>query len=198
MAEGLLPRDERELRQLVEQIAPLLCPRTVEIMNDYVETAIEEQHAGTLWLHEHDDWNDQHSYRYGKPSVYGTVAEFLCQGKIETGRLGIWSFAHGYKEQVLEHIDGWISSPAGTFTVSVKHTYNNTTLGGYRLGDNYFPTDSKADILMIADLDTLNVYMFDYEAIKSYFRQHAVEGRDNSYCYRPMDDMLTCTKGKIL
>lgn len=196
-AAGLLPREVRELRDLVTRISPLLCPRGAELLNEYVEGAIAENGAGTLWLHEKDDWSDGHSYRYGRQSVYGTVGEWLGQGKLEANNC-IWSFDHSYEGQVLNHIDGHISSRNGTFAVTAKLTHHNQTLGGHRLGSDYFPVGSKADLVMLIDLDTLTVYLCDYYLLHEYFLAHAVEGRENNYCYRPIDDILSHSNGITL
>ncbi len=196
-AAGLLPWEVRELRDLVKKIAPMLCERGAELLNDYVEGAIAENSAKTLWLHENDEWTDGHSYRYGRQSVYGTVGEWLGQGKLEANHC-IWSFDHSYTGQVLNHIDGHISSRNGTFAVTAKLTHHNPTLGGHRLGSDYFPEGSKADLVMLSDLGTLSVYLCDYFLLRDYFLEHAVEGRDNNYCYRPIEEILQHTQGKKL
>mgnify|MGYP000388481486 CR=1 FL=1 len=196
-AAGLLPREISEVRRLVQLISPLLAPQMAEVMNDYVEGAIIEQAAGTLWLHEDDVWCDGHSYRYGRQSVYGTLGEWLGQGKLEAAGC-IWSFDHSYTGQVINHLDGHITSPAGTSNVTAKLTHYNAAHDGHRLGADYFPVGSDADMMMLSDLTTMTVYLCDYKLLHRYFLAHAVPDREHNYCYRPIADILLHSNGVVL
>ena len=185
----LLDSDRYVLKSARDKLKSVLTPTDHAELLDYLNRAFDENVEGTLVKHLNDDWEDRHTFRYGKQSVIGTTIEYAIKAKQPS-----FTFAHDKKSQVEHCLDGYIQLPE-RLNVTVKQLNNKEANGGMRIGDDYVPERSTADLIMFGDILTLDVYVFDFKKFKEYHNQHAISTNDNRYHYRPLQDVLTATQG---
>jgi hypothetical protein len=172
-----------------KKLQPLLSVIDYSELDDFIERAFDENVAGTLTKHLNDDWTDHYTFRYGKKSVLGTVVEYIVKSKDP-------SFVpdHTKEGQVTNCLDGRIYAPSER-RVTIKQLNNKLANGGMRIGDDYVPPHSTADLIMFGDIFTFDVYVFDFHRFSQYHNDHAPPGIDNRYHYKPLDEVLAATKG---